>query len=168
MTSEIEQKMKELITVFENQLSPLKYDSQIPPVAQTYLNPLKYRANQNYPGPTLKYLMIQEGDLIIVYHQVKGGKTFIGYNTRTKLGGRFPDNIVNLVETMSRTDQKPVVCIGSRAIFTLPDDLICHSGDYIRACRFTQDGKTGYGLNQRTLEWGNYPVSLTRVVEFDS
>jgi hypothetical protein len=155
--------MKDLIAVFENKPPPTK----VPPtfrITPSLPTAKMYNAYCDYIGPTLTHLMIRDGDSVIVYGSVEDSEVLIGYNTRTRMGGRFPANVVGLADTQPEIDYDLVVCITKRTSKASLDKLTYEMGDYVRLCRWENSNRDGYGLNQRTLNFGTFQMCEMRKI----
>jgi hypothetical protein len=161
MTPEIHQLMKELVTVFENNPWPPIDRVKLPPAARDYPSGRHagtYKAILNYTSQSLTQLTLHVDDSIVVYESMEDSRTYIGYNTRTRVGGRFPANKVDWVQAEPEINHKLVVCTEKSPAKLLADDLLYERGDYVRPCEIDDEDKLGYGLNQRSLEWGYFQM----------
>ena len=156
--------MEDLIAVFENKPPPTKVS---PPfiIAPSLPAAATFKAWIDYVGPTLRHLMIRNGDSVVVYGSVEDSQVLIGYNTRTKMGGRFPANVVGLADKQPVLNYDLVVCVKRTGGKHSAEEIICDMGDYIRCCR-SENVSYSYGLNQRTLEWGIFLVSDTKKIKW--
>ena len=127
------------------------------------LNGETVRAISDYFGPNHDHLLIQRDDSIIVYFWSNDKKLAVGFNSRTKLGGKFPGEVVEKVL------QQPVVkCetfVASTSEGGSKNDLAVKPGDYIRVCTWDDKYQNSfYGLNQRTRMMGKIHTRyLTRI-----
>ncbi len=158
MPADIHQMMKDLIAVFDSkpQPPPTNVSAAIkiaPALPQTQM----YKAFTEYLGPTLPHLVSQKDDTILVYGSAEAEQVFIGYNTRTQLGGRFPARAVEWVSSGTKIEDELVVGAVKSGFKNGVDGLNYDKGDYIRSCRWFNPGHDGYGLNQRTLGLEAFP-----------
>lgn len=169
MKPEIYQTMQQLVAVFENKPMSLKGAVSVSRVARDMpagKNPGEYKAFANYVGSTLRDLVIRTDDLIIVYESMEDSTVFVGYNTRTGLGGQFPSKIVYRMQEVPDIYQKLVVCTLPRSFMNArADDLSYDARDYVRLCKVENNGKKGYGMNQRTLKWGHVQMDCTKNID---
>jgi hypothetical protein len=155
MPADVYQMMKDLTTFFENKPPPTK---AIPTVRITpsLATAQMYRAISDYLGPTLVHLVIRKGDQVIIYAKVEGSQVGIGYSIRTQTG-RFPTDVVEWTQDKPEISDELVVRLRERSfLYQAADQLMYKKGDYIRVCRWDSSRRNGYGLNQRTWEWGYF------------
>ena len=108
------------------------------------------------------FLSMMEDDIILIYAYKTDRDWAIGYNTRTKRGGRFLISAVRKLEPQPE-ECKVVVCTSCHEApptIWAPAMLPWQMNDYVRIC--ADEGSSpglSYGINLRTLETGDINVS---------
>jgi hypothetical protein len=162
VTEEIERMMTEL-TALCNKGNSLPTTRPPAPAATTVLPKLLVKAetmqaHSEYAGPDWIYLLILPGDTIITYAHINE-VTAVGFNTRTKLGGRFPIDYAKKVDPQPHEKVEIFIATNPAVLYdTSPSSLGYMTGQYVRVCRWEKDMHWAYGFNLSTLAMGRFDV----------
>lgn len=124
-----------------------------------------YKVKSGYTGTNLERLIASPGDFVIVFGSIPGTNCAVTCNTRMKWGGHIPISDLEKEQSQPRIDFSLLICTLPSLSRRFALDLEYNMDDYVRPIREGDGDLKHYGLNVRTLKFGNFENVAMRALD---